>query len=327
LAERQVVKQTGFSDKQRNAFSRLLNRLCDCLLHLGPNLEILEPCPKLAAMLCASNGASLQGSNFCDCIARGEDQDRFIQATGKSTSKEDHAGILPLHLRAVEGREVQVHVYYASFHGQDGSPYHIVGVAEAGAPEGFARPALEECFRSTNSTIERHPPSPPDTNDSSSESEFTLESLSGSDSGEISITFEGSPGLAIISCTPGFTRLCGPCGDSPQLSDWLVDKDPFQRIVQYYVNTLYNAPLDFGSVVLRTPSAAGAGIEYVIDECTVDAIHIVSDDDRSDKVFALRMSLDDVRQRRCKEEKGTSRKAGNQCMSRTRPKRIDKILL
>merc|ERR1712007_187926 len=133
LTKRQIVKQTDLSEKQRQCFLHLLNRLCDCLLHLGPNLEILEPCPKLAAMLCVSNGTSLQGSNFCDCIVRGEDQDRFIQATGKSTSKEDHAGILPLHLRDIEARKVQVQVYYTSFHGQDGSPYHIVGVAEAGA--------------------------------------------------------------------------------------------------------------------------------------------------------------------------------------------------
>jgi len=315
LAERQVVKQTDFSDKQRNAFSRLLNRLCDCLLHLGPNLEIMEPCPSLATTLFLANGTSLQGNSFCDYIASVVDRDRFVEAMGRGSSKENPAGVLPLHLRDAQSREVQVHVYYTSFHGQDDAPYHVIGITEAGALENNANPVEEPgVCRSGSAAIKGARSVSFESSDGTFENELSLESVSGSDLGEISVTFDDSPELRIISCTPGFTRLCGPIGDSPQLADWLVDKKRFTGFVQNLVNMFCSARGDdFGTVVLRTPNAARAGIEYVINECMVDAISCVSDDPSNDR-FALRLSCYDIQQRRHRRRK---KQAVHTCMSRT----------
>merc|ERR1712007_13468 len=97
----------------------------------------------LATTLFLANGTSLQGNSFCDYIASVVDRDRFVEAMGRGSSKENPAGVLPLHLRDAQSREVQVHVYYTSFHGQDDSPYHIIGITEAGAWENDANPVEE----------------------------------------------------------------------------------------------------------------------------------------------------------------------------------------
>merc|ERR1712007_416073 len=187
LAERQIVKQTDISEKQRQGFLHLLNRLCDCLLHLGPNLEIMEPCPNLAAMLFFTNGAPLQGSSFCDYIASREDQDRFIEVMGKGSSEEDPAGILPLHLRDAQNREVQVHAYYTSFNGKDDLPYHIIGIAEAGAWENIAKPVdgLSVC-RNVSPAIETPRSASSESSDETVKSELTLTSVLGADLSEVS---------------------------------------------------------------------------------------------------------------------------------------------
>jgi len=325
LAKRQIVKQTDLSEKQRQCFLHLLNRLCDCLLYLGPNLEILEPSPNMAAMLFISNGSSLQGNNFCDYIASGEDRDRFIE-TMESSSQEDHAGILALHLRDVESREVQVHVYYTSFHGQDNSRCHIVGIAEAGASEGVAEAPPERSVRHSAPTTTERPSITSESSDQSSESQLTLESVSGAEFNEIAVTIESGPGLSIISCTPGFTSLCGPIGNNAQFADWLFDRVSFERSVQDYVNAFHNSSLVLGEIVMRLPTAANVGIVCVINECAVDSISTIYNDDGAGVAYAIRMRFNGVRQAVYKYDKPTWRKAAKACMAKARPRKTRLLL-
>jgi len=318
MAQRQIMKQSSISEKQRQGFLHLLNGLCDCLLHLGPNLEIMEPCPNLAAMLFLLDGKALEGSNFCDFIASEEDRSLFIGAMGSETSEEDPARILPLHLRDSHNRGVQVHVYHASFHDQNDSRYHIIGIAEAAD---FAKPFEEMGVRhKCYTTTERASSASSESGSEASESEITLEPVEGSDLGEISITFDDSAGCSIISCTPGFTGLCGPVGDSLQLIDWIRDKKKFELNVQKVVNTFYSSQHAFGLLVLRPPSAVRAGIEYVMKECTVDAIHLVHGDDPSLERFAVRLRFGDVQQRAARRSSRRKRQTvhvSNSLTSRT----------
>lgn len=130
LAWRQIEKQRDLSEKQRQGFSNLLNRLCDCLLTLGPNFEIMEPSPNLTAMLLLADARKQHC--FCDYLASKEDRDRFEAALGRGNSEEEPTGILPLHLKDAQSREVQVHLYYTCFHDLSGSPYYLIGIIEAG---------------------------------------------------------------------------------------------------------------------------------------------------------------------------------------------------
>jgi len=298
LGQRQIAKQKDLSEKQRWGFSHLLNRLCDCLLQLGPDLEILEPSPNLAAMLFLTHAQALQGTSFCTYMASDEDRRRFIEAMGKDTSEEEPAGIIPLRLRDTQSREFQVHAYYTSFHDNDGAPYHIIGVAEVGERDEVVQPVEELGVRHT--AIERV------ISDESTGSEITLESVAGSDFGEVSVTFDDSEENAIISCTSGFTALCGPTSDGVHLIDWVVDKERFSKVLQIAVNEfIYNCHVDLGPLVLRTPSATRAGIEYVINECTLDAISSVhSDCDKnSEQRFALRIRLGNINRRKSQAKK------------------------
>jgi len=302
--QRKIEKQTSISEKQQHAFKHLLHRMFDCMLQLGPNLEIVEPCPNLAAMLFLTNAQALQGSRFCDYIASREDQDSFVATLGKDISEDEPAGILPLHLRDTQSREVQVHVYYTSFHDQDDSLHHIIGIVEAGEREGVANPVERPTNSVSRTTTRNSLASSSESGDDRSESEITLQSVANSNLGEVSLTFGDTEGLTVISCTPGFTTLCGPIGDSPQLIDWIVDKDRFIGVVQIYVNSFCSAQdFDLGQVRLRTPSATSAGIEYLINECTVDAIRFAHGDEPSDGRYTVQIGFRNIQRRSCKRRK------------------------
>jgi len=310
LAQRQVEKHKDISEKQKHCFSHLLNRLCDCLFQLGPNLEIMEPCPNLAAMLFLTDGRPLQGSCFCDYLAR-EDQERFVAALGRHDFEAESSGILPLHLRDAQRCDVQVHVYYTSFRDEDGSPYHIIGIVEAGGRTSVGESASEEAdvlgiTQSTNRLSNMLADKAVDKS-SDTESEITLESVNGADVGEVAVTFEDDAGLKIISCTPAFTSLCGPIGDGSQLKDWIVDSNKFMQLTQLRVNE-FILQQDLGEVVLRTPTANSAGIEYVIHECTLEAISGRQDEDNpAYSHFALRIRLDHIEQRTQRTHRKKSR--------------------
>jgi len=255
LAQRQIVKQSSISVAQRQGFLHLLRSFCDCLLHLGPDLEIMEPCPNLAAMLFLTDGRPLEGVRFCDFIASEEDRNLFVVAMGKETSEKDPAGILPLHLRDSQSREVQVHVHYTSFIDQDDARYRIIAVTEAEAWQNAARPVEETGALHRGSTAtERTSVASAESGSDASESDITLEPVAGPDLGEISVTFEADAGFTIISCTPGFTGLCGPVGVGPQLVDWTRGEEPFFVYAQVCANAFYSLQHATGPLYYDLPT-------------------------------------------------------------------------
>jgi len=322
LAQRQIEKQSSISEKQKQGFLHLLNSFCDCLVHLGPNLEIIEPCPNLAAMLFLIDGKALEGSHFCDFIACEEDRDLFRVAMGNETSGDELAGIVPLHLRDSQSREVQVHVYHTSFYDRDDSRYHIIGIAEAGAWRDVAEPVEEMGLQHRGSTtMERASSVSAGSGTEASESKTTLEPVAGSDLGEISVTFDDTAGCTILRCTPGFTGLCGPIDDGAKLVGWMRDEKKFREDVEECANTFYSLQHEFRPLVLRPPNAVRAGIEYVINKCTLDAISSVHDDDPSNQRFALRVRFDDVQQRALRRRARRKRQAVR--VSRSLPSRSE----
>ena len=104
--------------------------MSDCLVLLGPDLEMMEPCPNLAAMLMLGR-QQLRGSRFTDYLASGDDYDSFVAAMSRDVSEAEPSGILPLHLKDAFRRDIQVHAYYTSFYAEGSSRYHIVGIVEA----------------------------------------------------------------------------------------------------------------------------------------------------------------------------------------------------
>mmetsp|Transcript_119454 Transcript_119454/g.266622 ORF Transcript_119454/g.266622 Transcript_119454/m.266622 type:complete len:540 (+) Transcript_119454:2-1621(+) len=301
LAQRNLEKQADISEKQKQGFSHLLCRLCDCLLHLGPNLEILEPCPNLEAMLFRTK--SIVDSNFCDYLASRGDHDLFVAAMGRDDSEVESSGILPLHMRDSNCHEVQVHAYYTSFRDQDGTPYHIIGIVEAGGQTHVQEPAdQQDIFVSRGSGHLRSATSTGgDSQNGGSEDSIEGEPVAGPDFDDVAITFNDSLSLDIISCTPGFTSLCGPIEADAHFLDWIVNKDPFFKYVQEVGNRFLAIPQFKDELVLTPPFATRAGIEYVIRSCTLDMVTESLTANQEGKFISqvmLRMRLDGIEQRR-----------------------------
>lgn len=276
---REVVKQQGISEKQRQAFSHVLNRFCDCLLQLGSDFTIMGPSQSFAAMLFLTHVTTLQGTCFCDHFASKDDHDLFVAAMH---GKYSEAELLPLHLKDAQGHEFQVHIYFASFNDPDGFPYYILGIVEAREE---ARSEIQE-----NSYGRRGLAAAPS------------ETVAESDLSNISIVFDDSPSLKLFSCTPGFARVCGPVSDEEYLLDWISEREEFVKYVQCVGNHYLSMP-QFEGLVLRPPSATRAGVEYSVKLCSLDAVCDLGHyDERTENRLLLRVSLSGVRQLRRRRE-------------------------
>jgi len=221
---------------------------------------------------------------------------------GKATFEEDPAGILPLHLKDSQNQEVQVHMYYTSFKDQDDSPHHIIGIVEAGAQRYVEEPAhqhdaLANAIASTGGGCLHSSSSGGSDCYSESEGSVALESATGSDLGEASVVFRDSDSLNIVSCTAGFTSLCGSIGRDEQLLDWIENKEEFGAYVQHVGNIFMNIPPFEGPLTLVPPVASRARIKYVAKSVCLTAVTDSGQvDDLSESRLTLRISLNGVRQ-------------------------------
>jgi len=144
---------------------------------------------------------------------------------------------------------------------------------------------------------------------SPSQSDIPLESVeASSDLDEVAVTVSDGEGLPIISCTPGFTRLCGASSVGARLKDWIADSkwERFSSWIKIKTDEFAWLTAFDDRLVLSTPCATHAGIEYVVEDCTLQAIsETVSDDTLQDGRYALRMRLESIKQR-------AKRKTGNE---------------
>jgi len=302
LAQQEVEKQMDISEMHRQGFSHLLHRMSDCLLLLGPELEILDACPRLTAMLMLDGKKKVQGTFFSDYFASGHDRDSFVAAMGRDISETEPSGIMPLHLKDSCCRDVQVHAYYTSFYTKDGSRSFIVGIVEAeerkilDAVAPLAPPDKAE--RGLMCSLDGEGPlsSVSGSGDSSVLSLHTI----GDDVGEISIVLSCHPGNRVMSCSPGFTALCGaPCG-GVQFEDWLVNSSDLAAFIDEGVQDFIDNSLFAEKLVLRIP---GSTRDYIAGETTMDCITYTGMDAAQDQQFTVRLRLEALRTRRKPKEK------------------------
>eukprot|EP00413_Alexandrium_margalefii_P012700 CAMPEP_0204531972 /NCGR_PEP_ID=MMETSP0661-20131031/11467_1 /ASSEMBLY_ACC=CAM_ASM_000606 /TAXON_ID=109239 /ORGANISM="Alexandrium margalefi, Strain AMGDE01CS-322" /LENGTH=512 /DNA_ID=CAMNT_0051538171 /DNA_START=365 /DNA_END=1903 /DNA_ORIENTATION=- len=130
LAQRALVKQQGHLDQQAAAMARILGRLCDSLVRLGPDLQILGPGSSLEALLFRQ---SLAGRSFCDLLA--SDSEQLVGALRGSsaesvTEEEWDGGMLHIILKDSHGQLVKVYAHHACFHAADGEVQYLLGLVE-----------------------------------------------------------------------------------------------------------------------------------------------------------------------------------------------------
>eukprot|EP00929_Paragymnodinium_shiwhaense_P033124 TRINITY_DN18248_c0_g1_i3.p1 TRINITY_DN18248_c0_g1~~TRINITY_DN18248_c0_g1_i3.p1 ORF type:complete len:616 (+),score=75.44 TRINITY_DN18248_c0_g1_i3:66-1850(+) len=148
----------------------LADAVCDCVVRLDREFNILGPSPKLASML-QNQRQSMQGANLTHYM---EDADRarfekFIAASASKRSMiEDEdcdtiAQALHVTLRDAVGLAIHVEVFHVLLRGLDGSISHIVGLREH--HNGCSSPGVGsgnlQCQRPTDTSTTPGPVTPP----------------------------------------------------------------------------------------------------------------------------------------------------------------------
>eukprot|EP00403_Amphidinium_massartii_P031360 CAMPEP_0178392740 /NCGR_PEP_ID=MMETSP0689_2-20121128/11832_1 /TAXON_ID=160604 /ORGANISM="Amphidinium massartii, Strain CS-259" /LENGTH=600 /DNA_ID=CAMNT_0020013319 /DNA_START=116 /DNA_END=1918 /DNA_ORIENTATION=+ len=153
LLRAEAISAVSFrtSRNQKVAVTALLNAMCDAVVPLSDNLEILEDAPRLTAMLLHDTGCrSLVGTLLEDCMFAAEDKERFktyMARGGKKPSlmqasqdvsinaAELTAGTIDVHLRDSTGCKLPVDLMRSDFVRGDGSIGYIIGIREKSAEE------------------------------------------------------------------------------------------------------------------------------------------------------------------------------------------------
>lgn len=135
-----VVQTVNLEDMegQLRAVSNVLGLLCDAVVHLGPELRIVAPAPKLVALLnTASRPNAYLGENFEDFIASDEDRCRVKQVLNKSSTMDISdspfvANVLQIGMRDASGIAFKVELFHTWFQSVDGQTRYVVGMNEVG---------------------------------------------------------------------------------------------------------------------------------------------------------------------------------------------------
>jgi len=131
----------------------------------------------------------------------------------------------------------------------------------------------------------------------------------GDDLGEISVVISAHEGHEVVSCSTGFTALCGASCAGVSFEDWLVDSSQLIEFIDQGVQDFVANHEFQQQLVLRIPSSL---CEYIASQITIDAIAYTGKDDPLQQQFTVRLRLDQLRQRRkTKKKRKDKRKLTN----------------
>eukprot|EP00927_Polykrikos_kofoidii_P083374 TRINITY_DN8516_c0_g1_i8.p1 TRINITY_DN8516_c0_g1~~TRINITY_DN8516_c0_g1_i8.p1 ORF type:complete len:808 (-),score=111.01 TRINITY_DN8516_c0_g1_i8:39-2462(-) len=126
------------ADDARSHVQRLLSSMCDAVVHLNADLQLLRASPQLACLLLRTGCPTLlSGRNFLEFVAVA-DQQRFItfmnneSSLADTRSDESKPPVHALHLHLLEAyqRHVSVEIFASSIYELDGNLMHVVGIKE-----------------------------------------------------------------------------------------------------------------------------------------------------------------------------------------------------
>jgi len=110
----------------------LLSRVCDAVVHLGEDLSITQPSPKLAALLLRSTQTGMQGVALPDLSTSQEERDRLRSFLRRPTEGADS---LNTSFKGPNATTVNVRLYHIRGRHLDSKIFHVVGVSEASETE------------------------------------------------------------------------------------------------------------------------------------------------------------------------------------------------
>eukprot|EP00930_Biecheleria_cincta_P072614 TRINITY_DN5998_c0_g1_i2.p1 TRINITY_DN5998_c0_g1~~TRINITY_DN5998_c0_g1_i2.p1 ORF type:complete len:598 (-),score=80.26 TRINITY_DN5998_c0_g1_i2:316-2109(-) len=122
-AGKQVLLQKDLLSKQHEAACSTIDRMCDCFVELNSKLELLTPCPKLAAMI--FHTGCLRSRKLTEFLSPGYDE--VLERI--SSIEPGSCELIPLRLKDCHGLAVPVHAYFSQYD-HDGSNHFLLGLAE-----------------------------------------------------------------------------------------------------------------------------------------------------------------------------------------------------
>mmetsp|Transcript_33178 Transcript_33178/g.61323 ORF Transcript_33178/g.61323 Transcript_33178/m.61323 type:complete len:584 (-) Transcript_33178:42-1793(-) len=291
LAQRKVGTQQDLLESQYHGVCRVLNLLCDCMIRLGSDLQLLEPSERFAAML--MKAGDLQGASIYDFIPDEDDRERFSQmVVGKQLEGSSHAstdGMFHVNFKDSCGTDFPVDLYHTRIANKDDIEY-LVGIVENRAREPqpvmgtseFEYKPYQEAHAIGFAEELQHLPNLRTGEEEKGSGASVQDYMSGDVStlGEVSVDIIADPstGFPIIACSPGFTSLSGPITEKEQLLKFIVDSTRWQRCIEDMLNTFYNSCRNviLEDIVFRKPDSSS---EYTIAASALDFIGISLDDD------------------------------------------------
>jgi hypothetical protein len=110
IAQERVARKSLELEQQHSEVYRILDRLCDGLVHLRQDYTILDQQPaRLAALLLSHRAESLSNSNFCDYLASDGDRMNFTSALQEADAS---GGMVHVSLRDASGHDFKVYAYH-----------------------------------------------------------------------------------------------------------------------------------------------------------------------------------------------------------------------
>eukprot|EP00928_Gymnodinium_smaydae_P039514 TRINITY_DN26988_c0_g1_i1.p1 TRINITY_DN26988_c0_g1~~TRINITY_DN26988_c0_g1_i1.p1 ORF type:complete len:564 (+),score=44.05 TRINITY_DN26988_c0_g1_i1:3-1694(+) len=299
IAQRTVKHQQVVIDQRDQAMSRILNTFCDCLLQIDSDHTILEPCQRLAAILFCQTRCDLQGSVFSEYLASDNDRANFSKAIRTCNSLMDMTPMISVRLRDKTGVVFRASLYYTCFYDKEGKLRYLIGLAES-EPRSSVLPAMIPPPQNIGArTISEDSASA-----QSSEGSVQLDSRP-LDLEECAVTFRMQmDSFQIVTCTPSFTGIIGPVEDGQCFTTFIKPsvRSSFVGWAQEFGNTILHSST-IQQLTLQSPGVKD--IDYRVQTCYVDAVHLVSsdtgekeeDDDSSvtDKDVHVRLVLKGVR--------------------------------
>jgi len=272
VAQNQVEKQKQLLIRQHLGVSRLLARLCDCVVELGPDLQILEPCAQLAALLLVTGGVrKLEQRSFSDYMASDEEWHRFSTALrdrskDSSSAETLDVGMVLVHLKDAQGKEFAVHAHHTCFQDLDNTPRYLVGIVEREerslplAPLCAGSGALLDEARTWHS--QQLPSVQESMSSSSSAAMVPFEDFSAPVE-EVSAWIDlGRKGLPVLKFTPGFTLLMGPSRVGVKMLDLCIQPKKFIKWLQDEMRPIMDDEVGYESSEANTGSTFTGGLLY-----------------------------------------------------------------
>eukprot|EP00931_Biecheleriopsis_adriatica_P027246 TRINITY_DN16418_c0_g1_i12.p1 TRINITY_DN16418_c0_g1~~TRINITY_DN16418_c0_g1_i12.p1 ORF type:complete len:345 (-),score=55.70 TRINITY_DN16418_c0_g1_i12:317-1273(-) len=200
-AVRRVAKQDATLTSQHEAACAILLRLCDCVLEVDGDMQILEAGQQFSAML-FRQASSIDGRNFKEFCVQGHEP-QLIDSSGTCQ-------VTNTRLRSVDGADFAVTLYYVKFE-VNGKHHFLMGLQED------RQSASQDTYQSAHiPQAQAFAGTGPDT-DSDVSSDASL--LPDMKEAEATVSLE--PGLPMVSHSRGFSQLVARAGTAVKLSDCL----------------------------------------------------------------------------------------------------------